>query len=188
MFLGTSAAAGLLAAGGSTLSVAAVLRENGYIERMLAGRLIANRKTGVVHHTLLCAGHLPAEANRDPDIAKYLKPGSQSSRLFNVYEVLAYRQLAKGDDKGAVGFFREAIRLRPTQCALYGRLSRVFGKLKRYDEIVQMYTWGVRQADAALRAQPTSHKLLNTRRFLLDQLARSKRRAADRAKKEDAQP
>ena len=50
------------------------------------GYLIANIKSGVIHHSKLCSWHLPDKTNQELDFSKIKNPYAHNFRNINIYE------------------------------------------------------------------------------------------------------
>ena len=93
--------------------------------------LILNNKSGVVHHKIICADHLPIEQNRG-DIILFSK-GHHLHRSKAVYIAETLSKLVEDSYKEIL--LIEAIRNSPTSTHLYGPLIKMWGKNREYLKI-----------------------------------------------------
>lgn len=95
--------------------------------------LVLNPRTNVIHHQKACARHLPRNGKPGATLPADLK------RLHNggvfILETMAAEALARKDFDGAIALLRRALVQRPSALHVYDKLVRIYGRLRRYNEI-----------------------------------------------------
>jgi hypothetical protein len=93
--------------------------------------LVINSRSGVIHHMVFCAAHLPLPGNRRAPSTLTKTDHFHTSVKVRILEVLA----ADRPDEEAVQLFLLALEGQPTTMHIYDRLIRILGRLKRYESI-----------------------------------------------------
>jgi len=99
------------------------------IPKNVVNQLVTNSNNGIAHHRDICSNHIPFTSNQ-----RKLQPGDviHESLRVNIFEALA-RDEIKDEDK--IKWLVEAIEFDPTALRIYDKLTRLYGKLKRYESI-----------------------------------------------------
>lgn len=123
-------------------------------------RLIANQRTGVLHHQEACADHLPSASNRGA--ASRLR----TPHYHTAHDVFILTEMAKNvSDEDAVELLMHARILRPSAVHVYDALIRVLGRLKRYESIHLLLRDGERELESLMATtQPNSKRYHELRR------------------------
>ena len=93
--------------------------------------LVINSRSGVIHHMVFCATHLPLPGNCRAPSTLNKEDHFHRSVKGRILEVIA----ADRQDEEAVQLFLLALEGQPTTMHLYDRLIRILGRLKRYESI-----------------------------------------------------
>ena len=112
------------------------------------GYLIANIKSGVIHHAKLCKQHLPDKKNQELDFSKIKKPHAHNYRNLNIYEVMGKQALSEKQFIEAARYFKKAIEETPERVHLYDHLAKLCGRQKKYRLIHELYSNGIKKVAA----------------------------------------
>ena len=138
--------------------------------------LILNRKTGIIHHSKLCAGHLPNVGNQILDFGETKNVSPHNYKNLNMYEVIAKQHMAENNIDEAITYFKKAIELTPERIHLYDRLAKLYGKQKKYELIQPLYKNGISKVIATKKSHNRSrHRLEKITRDLNERLSRLNR-------------
>ncbi len=152
---------GLVTAGGYVLNK--FLKANGllsFISKSNAeGYLIANQKTGIVHHSVSCSWHLPNENNQSLDFHGIKNLRSHKFRGLNIYEVMAKQYLMEQRLEEAAKYFKKAIEQTPERVHLYDHLAKIYGKQKKYILIQKLYENGIKKVISKMGSNPNKRQL-----------------------------
>ena len=149
------------------------------------GRLVANRRTGVIHHTVLSKNYLPAEKYWDFHIEPYLKK-PQTNQKFDVYEYFAHQELEKGNTDKAIEWLVQSTRTHPNAMRTHDQLAKLLRQNKRYDEVHALWETAIERVKTALANQINVHRnqaYLNCFQQRLDKERRQKKQAEKKQKK-----
>ena len=112
-------------------------------ERIPINQLIRHRDTGVIHHKVICARHLPQESKR-VQVQETIRLDTLHRQEFheqqslNIFESLAIELANDNAETTAVRLLMEIVDRAPERIHIYDRLIGLLGHLKRYLEIHEM--------------------------------------------------
>jgi hypothetical protein len=134
-FLISIAAGGALVVGGLALTRFqnrnTGLRWLSYLIARQEAPMVINFRSGVIHHTVFCATHLPLPKNRRLSTTLKREDHFHKSLKVKILETIA----AQRPDEDAVQLLLLALEGNTTTIHVYDRLIRLLGKLKRYESI-----------------------------------------------------
>ena len=112
------------------------------------GYLIANKKTGVIHHSKICNWHLPNKSNQVLDFRKLANPRPHKYRNINIYEIMSKQCEQNEQYEESIVFLKKAIDFSPERVHLYDKLVRLYGRQKQYSQIQKVYENGIMKVQA----------------------------------------
>lgn len=96
-----------------------------------SNELIINDKSGVIHHKVLCADHLPQKSSNSTPYELAAK-----ARFHGSHKVGILSELTKDvSAEDAIEILLLAVEDNPTSVHVYDRIVRLLGKIKRYESI-----------------------------------------------------
>ena len=93
--------------------------------------IIVNKKTGVIHHKILCKKHLPKSKNINNHITFNTKLKFHETKKVEILTSLSQNTNAEN----AIDVLLLATENNPTSVHLYDELVKLLGKVKRYESI-----------------------------------------------------
>jgi len=93
--------------------------------------LVVNKKTGVIHHKILCKKHLPKSRNIDNNIIFNTKLKFHGTKKVEILTTLSKNI----NTESAIDVLLLATENNPTSVHLYDELVKLLGKVKRYESI-----------------------------------------------------
>jgi hypothetical protein len=112
---------------------------------------IVHKRTNVVHYVGLCSKHLPFKYNQLENTVAPTNLLIHSGYTLRILEDLAKRTLPQpGQEEHAISLLKQAIALSPLSFHYYDRLVKIYGVLRRYEEIKPLLGNGLKQVDLKL--------------------------------------
>jgi hypothetical protein len=93
--------------------------------------LVVNSKSGVIHHKILCADHLPSESNTRSGTQFISKSKFHSSHKVGILTKITENVSAED----AIEILLLAVEDNPTSVHIYDKIVKLLGKLKRFEAI-----------------------------------------------------
>jgi hypothetical protein len=106
-------------------------------------RIVAHKKSGIIHLAGRSKGALPSKkwATTKIDLVRY-NPyrGAESS----IYEAIASESIHQRNDEITVYSYLLAIKSNPLSYHLYDKLTRIYGRRKEYEQILELHTFALK--------------------------------------------
>jgi len=93
--------------------------------------LVINKKTGIIHHKELCAGHLPIDKNISDSNYHSSKIRFHKSKKIPILDLISQNK----SSEDAIEILLLAAEESPTSVHIYDKLIKLLGKVKRYESI-----------------------------------------------------